>query len=601
MNILVKVNHCKILLLLPAFMIIGWHQSEASWLIDRAAFHMSAHGQTSCLDCHDDVVDRDIHPDPTHVDKGIEDFFKPEQCYACHDDIQDALGQSVHGSQKLMTTQDYKNCLQCHDPHKEPSSGIKAIMADPNQRIAKRCSACHEKQKIPPPLSEEEEACMTCHGPTRDLAASVEAHHTSLCLHCHGKQGTPAQQITGQRLPLMDPDHDTQSSHAGMDCTACHANALAFEHHRQERIECGECHWPHDEKVAHDAHMSISCEACHLQGITPVRDPESRRILSTWNRDQNHESRVHQMAWPEGDKTQCLRCHYSNNPLVAPSAVLPPKSVTCMPCHGATLSLSDPLSIIGVAILLCGLLFSASFWLTAALPGKARANGATKIWTLGARSVRILFSPQMVPAISILFFDVLLQRRLFRRSRGRWLIHGLIFYPCLFRFLWGLIVLFCSQLLPQWPFLWVMMDKNHPITAAFFDISGVLMLAGIILALIRGRLNRPNLKGIPSQDIIALSLLAAIVIVGFILEGMRMAMAEFPESGFHAPFGYFISKLFSNPTRLIDVYGNVWYGHAALTAAFIGYLPFSRLRHIIMAPLMLVVGSLPTHKGGKKT
>ena len=77
MNILIKVNHCKILLLLPAFMIIGGHQSEASWLIDRTAFHMSAHGQTSCLDCHDDVLERDIHPDPAHVVKGIEEFFKP--------------------------------------------------------------------------------------------------------------------------------------------------------------------------------------------------------------------------------------------------------------------------------------------------------------------------------------------------------------------------------------------------------------------------------------------------------------------------------------------------------------------------------------------
>jgi nitrate reductase gamma subunit len=146
-----------------------------------------------------------------------------------------------------------------------------------------------------------------------------------------------------------------------------------------------------------------------------------------------------------------------------------------------------------------------------------------------------------------------------------------------------------------------MVDKNHPITAAFFDISGVLLFAGIILAFIRGRLNRPNLKGIPAQDVIALGLLAAIVIVGFFLEGMRMAMAELSESGFHAPVGYFISKLFSDPTRLIDTYGHVWYAHAALTAAFIAYLPFSRLRHMIMAPLMLAVDAVRTDRGGKKS
>jgi nitrate reductase gamma subunit len=346
--------------------------------------------------------------------------------------------------------------------------------------------------------------------------------------------------------------------------------------------------------------MSISCEACHLQGVTPVRDPESRRILSVWNRDLNHELRVHQMTWPEGDKKRCLRCHYSNNSLVAPSAVLPPKSVACMPCHAATLSLSDPLSIIGVVVMLCGLLLSVSFWLTAALPGKSRTNGASKIWAFGARSMGPLFSRRMVSVISVLFFDGLLQRRLFRRSKARWFVHGLIFYPFLFRFLWGLISLFCSQLFPQWPCLWAMIDKNNPITAVSFDISGALMLAGIILTFIRGRLNRSNLKGIPSQDVVAISLLAAIVIVGFFLEGMRIAMAGLSESGVQAPIGYFVSKLFSNPTRLIGIYGNVWYAHAALTAGLIAYLPFSRLRHIIMAPLMLAVGSVSPPECGKK-
>ena len=595
------MNHKKTLLFVPLFLIVGWHQSEASWLIDRAAFHMSAHGQTSCQDCHEDVSDRDIHPNPTHVTKGLADFFKPDQCYTCHDATEDALNQFVHGSQRIETPRDYDNCLRCHDPHEVLSGDIKAVVVEGNQMIENRCSVCHEKEKNLPPFSEEDEACMTCHGPARKESAPRESHHTSLCLHCHAKNGTPAQQITGQRLPLMDLVQDAQSSHAGMDCTACHIDALEFKHHRQKRIECRACHLPHDEKVAHDAHASVSCEACHLQGITPVRDPATRRILWTWERDLNHESRIHHMAWPGGHKGQCRRCHYSDNPLVAPSAVLPPKSVTCMPCHAATLSLGDPLSIMGVVILLCGLLLPVSFWLTAALPRNTRNKGVTKKTSNpGLRSVTTPFTRKMISVISILFFDVLLLRRLYGRSKVRWFAHGLIFYPCLLRLLWGWVVVFCSRLLPQWSPLWIMMDKNHPLTAAFFDISGVLILVGIILAFIRGRLNRPNLKGIPSQDLIALSLLAALVIVGFVLEGMRMAMAGLPESGSHAPIGYFASTLFSNPSRLIDVYGNVWYAHAAFTAAFIGYLPFSRLRHMIMAPLMLAFGSVTTSRGGKK-
>lgn len=595
------MNHKKILLWLPFFVIVGLHRSEASWIIDRATFHMSAHGRISCQECHEDVAGRDLHPNPTHVTKGLDDFFEPDQCYACHGDTREALDHSVHGSQVIETLRDYHNCLACHDPHEVLSSEVKTVTVDGNQTIENKCSGCHEKERALPRLSGEDEACMNCHGPARKESESHKTHHKSLCLHCHAKKGTPAQEITGQRLPLMDLVQNTQSSHADMDCTACHVDALEFKHQRQERVECRVCHLPHDEKVAHDAHMSVSCEACHLQGITPVRDPETRRIIWTWERDRNHEPGVHKMAWPRGDKGQCRRCHYSDNPLIAPSAVLPPKSVICMPCHAATLSLGDPLSIIGVVILLCGLLLSVTFWLTAAWPGHLRAKGVTKIRTSGSRSVTTPFSRKMSSVISILCFDVLLQRRLFGRSKVRWFAHGLIFYPCLFRFLWGLVVLFCSQLFPQWYPLGIMMDKNHPITAAFFDISGVLMLAGIILAFVRGRLNRPNLRGIPSQDLMALSLLAAIVIVGFGLEGMRMAMAGLPESGFHAPIGYFLSKLFSKPSHLIDVYGNVWYAHVAMTAAFVAYLPFSRMRHIIMAPLMLTAGSVKTSGGGKKS
>jgi nitrate reductase gamma subunit len=44
-------------------------------------------------------------------------------------------------------------------------------------------------------------------------------------------------------------------------------------------------------------------------------------------------------------------------------------------------------------------------------------------------------------------------------------------------------------------------------------------------------------------------------------------------------------------SALVDVYGYVWYMHAILTGAFIAYLPFSRLMHIIMAPVVLAMNA----------
>jgi len=40
----------------------------------------------------------------------------------------------------------------------------------------------------------------------------------------------------------------------------------------------------------------------------------------------------------------------------------------------------------------------------------------------------------------------------------------------------------------------------------------------------------------------------------------------------------------------------MWYIHAALTAAFIAYIPFSRLLHMILAPVVISMNAVsPAH------
>jgi nitrate reductase gamma subunit len=91
---------------------------------------------------------------------------------------------------------------------------------------------------------------------------------------------------------------------------------------------------------------------------------------------------------------------------------------------------------------------------------------------------------------------------------------------------------------------------------------------------------------------VALGLIGGIVVVGFILEGMRIAMVEGPADAVYAIVGFGISRLFWGVTGLTDAYGYLWYVHAILTAVFVAYLPFSRLMHIIMAPVVLVMNAV---------
>ncbi len=73
---------------------------------------------------------------------------------------------------------------------------------------------------------------------------------------------------------------------------------------------------------------------------------------------------------------------------------------------------------------------------------------------------------------------------------------------------------------------------------------------------------------------------------------MRIALTGYLAGAEYSVIGYWISLLFSTPRGLTEVYGFVWYIHAALTGGFIAYIPFSRLLHIIIAPMATAMNAL---------
>jgi nitrate reductase gamma subunit len=142
-----------------------------------------------------------------------------------------------------------------------------------------------------------------------------------------------------------------------------------------------------------------------------------------------------------------------------------------------------------------------------------------------------------------------------------------------------------------------MLDKNHPATAFLFDVTGIMIILGAVLAFIRGLLREPEkLPGLPGQDRLALGLIGGIVVIGFVLEGMRIAMTGSPAGSCYAFIGCALSALFSDSTGLTQYYGYIWYIHAVLTGIFVAYLPFSRMFHIIMGPIVLAMNAVSEHE-----
>ena len=584
-------------------------------MIDAKKFHSSAHGQMSCMDCHYDTADKELHPDPSNVTKRRGETFDPETCMMCHDHVPGDLEAGFHGSVEVEDPARYDMCLRCHLPHYQPRLGENRIGTfDPAVPMHEQCAACHESRAALPPFSGEEADCASCHVRTAEAGSKeADTRAMELCVGCHMEGDEPARVGTGKMVGLISEEDYLKSPHTNIDCAACHAdaarlnvdmyegtthadvscvtchpNAARYPHDSQEPADCRSCHAPHhDEKKAHDAHINVSCEACHLRGVTPVKSPGSDIVTWQTGRNPGEPLDIHKMLMYE-DKSDCARCHTSGNTVDAVSMVLPAKSVLCMPCHTATFSVGDTVTILALLVFLAGVVMFFGYWTSGSIAATAELPAWRKILFMAASALRAVFSPRIVPVAKSIFFDVLLQRRLYRQSRFRWLIHGMVFFPFVFRFLWGIVALLGSLWTPGSSLIWGMINKNNPVTALLFDVSGLIILAGIVLALARGALSRAEgePEGSPRQDWIALALIGAIVIAGFLAEGLRIAHTGWPDNSGWAFIGYIFALVFSWAS---GAYPFVWYLHAVLAGAFIAYIPFSRLSHIIVGPVVLAM------------
>ncbi|MBW1866723.1 MAG: cytochrome c3 family protein [Deltaproteobacteria bacterium] len=374
----------------------------------------------------------------------------------------------------------------------------------------------------------------------------------------------------------------------------CHVYAVEdywLNHDEESLGNCRECHLLHDEKVAHDAHVIVECEACHLQKIIPVKDPESKRVSWQFDGKPGEEDNLADLAFAVSEEN-CQRCHIKRNRVGAAAMALPAKSLLCMPCHPATFSVGDTTTIVSLFVFLLGILSLLSVWISGNMAGDKEMGLGIKVHKISFSIIGALFSVRILHITKALAFDALLQRRLYRQSRLRWLIHSLIFFPFVFRFSWGMVALLSSLWVPEKQLAWAMLDKNYPVGAFLFDMTGVMVISGVILAMFRRVFRKSeNLPGLPNHDWPASSLIGGIIIIGFILEGMRIAMTGSPEGAQYAFIGYGISRFFTDIFGLTDIYGYIWYGHAIFVGAFLAYLPFSRMLHIIMAPVVIAMNA----------
>lgn len=124
------------------------------------------------------------------------------------------------------------------------------------------------------------------------------------------------------------------------------------------------------------------------------------------------------------------------------------------------------------------------------------------------------------------------------------------------------------------------------------DLAGVFILVGVVMAAIRRLVMRP--KSLPTawDDYYALAILALLPIAGFFTESMRL-ISSAPEWAQYSFVGNWLAGLLYNagltPQAAFRIHPILVLTHIFLGLTFVASIPFTKLRHLILAPLNVIM------------
>ena len=173
---------------------------------------------------------------------------------------------------------------------------------------------------------------------------------------------------------------------------------------------------------------------------------------------------------------------------------------------------------------------------------------------------------------------------------------------------WGFVVLFFGTLMD-----FIQGDVVEPLFHAnilqggfylFFslitDLGGILVIIGVIMFLIRRYGNRPDWLDEKPEDRIILWLILAIVVTGFLIEGLRLQATELQPGHPMHPYAWysFGGHLFALPFSGLSVdaakglHQVIWWVHLFIVMGFIIYVAYSKLIHIFLVPANIYMRNL---------
>ncbi len=196
--------------------------------------------------------------------------------------------------------------------------------------------------------------------------------------------------------------------------------------------------------------------------------------------------------------------------------------------------------------------------------------------------------------------EIVLHKTLFTISPFRWVRHQLIFWGFGVMFLTEILAVGFREVIPAFGLASPWEQPNHPIRLAFdfaFELTGLMMLVGCLLALaFRVRAQGGGLQ--KYTDTPSVVFLLAVVVSGFLTEGVRMSLAT-DMSGVSLSFvGLAVSSILPISAAWYDP---LWTFHALLACGFIAYIPLKKMIHSCAVPIGRMLNSPTNLLSAKKT
>jgi nitrate reductase gamma subunit len=213
--------------------------------------------------------------------------------------------------------------------------------------------------------------------------------------------------------------------------------------------------------------------------------------------------------------------------------------------------------------------------------------GLVHIWMLGKRK-----SPHKTDSlkwIKSFLKTVFFQHQILEYGFTAWLAHLLIFY--------GFITLFMltsMEAIVAWliaphsePVMSYFKNGNGALIWAFWgDVSGLVILAGILMALVRRYIFPPKTFKTIIDDTVAIWFLFVVVITGWFCEMVRVAARPDAHDAAYS-FAVYWMIPFLNSYNLSETFLTwCFWIHVIAGLVFVAYIPFSKFKHVVASPLV---------------